>query len=97
MLKIARKELKLPIENESKLEFKNRKENEKLSSWKEKKLHGQSAKDTDDIKTNESFSWLCKGEFKRETESLILAAQEQALNTNSVKARIYHLQENDQM
>ena len=95
LLKFARKELKLPIENESKLEFKNRKEKEKLSSWKEKKLHGQFAKDTDDIKTNESFNCLCKGELKRETESLILAAQEQALNTNSVKARIYHLQEND--
>ena len=95
LLKFARKELKLPTENESKLEFKKRKETEKLSSWKEKKLHGQFAKDTDDIKTNESFNWLCKGELKRETESLILAAQEQALNTNSVKARIYHLQEND--
>ena len=95
LLKFARKELKLPIENESKLEFKNRKEKEKLSSWKEKKLHGQFAKDTDDIKTNESFNWLCKGELKRETESLILAAEKQALNTSSVKARIYHLQEND--
>ena len=87
--------MKLPIANESKLEFKNRKEREKLSSWKEKKLHRQFAKDTDDIKTNESFNWLCKGEIKRETESLILAAQEQALNTNSVKSSIYHLQEND--
>ena len=94
-LMFARKELKLPIENESKLEFKNRKEREKLSSWKEKKLHGKFAKDTDDIKTDESFNWLCKEELKRETESLILAAQEQALNTNSVKASIYHLQEND--
>ena len=35
LLKFARKELKLPTENESKLEFKNRKEKEKLSSWKE--------------------------------------------------------------
>ena len=95
LLKFARKELKLPTENESKLEFKKRKETEKLSSWKEKKLHGQFAKDTDDIKTNEAFNWLCKGELKRETESLIPAAQEQALNTNSVKARIYQLQEND--
>ena len=95
MLKFARKELKLPAENESKLEFKERKEKEKLSSWKEKKLHGQFAKDTDDIKTNESFNWLYKGELKRDTESLILAAQEQALNTNSVKARTYNLQENE--
>ena len=65
-LKFARKELKLPTENESKLEFKNRKEKERFSSWKEKKLHGQFAKDTDDIKTNESFNWLCKGELERE-------------------------------
>eukprot|EP00112_Aurelia_sp_Birch-Aquarium-sp1_P003300 Seg1367.7 transcript_id=Seg1367.7/GoldUCD/mRNA.D3Y31 product="Retrovirus-related Pol polyprotein from type-1 retrotransposable element R2" pseudo=true protein_id=Seg1367.7/GoldUCD/D3Y31 len=95
LLKFARTKLKLPTQNESKLEFKNRKENEKISAWKEKRLHGQFAKDTDAIKTNESFNWLCKGELKRETESLILAAQEQALNTNSIKARIYRLQEND--
>ena len=88
LLKFARKELKLPTENESKLEFKNRKEKEKLSAWKEKKLHGQFAKDTDDITTKESFNWLCNGKLKRETESLILAAQEQALNSNFVKARI---------
>ena len=36
LFKFARKELKPPIENESKLDFKNKKEKEKLSSWKKR-------------------------------------------------------------
>ena len=53
------------------------------------KLHGQFEKDTEKMKVGESWNWLSKGELKRETESLLMAAQEQALNTNSVKKEIY--------
>ena len=35
--------------------------------------------------------WLAIGDLKRETESLIVAAQDQALNTNSIKKSIYKL------
>ena len=42
---------------------------------------------------NKSWFWLKKGSVKRETESLIMAAQEQALATNLMKARIYQTQE----
>ena len=55
------------------------------------KLHGQLEKDTETLKLEESWNWLRKGVLKRETESLICAAQEQALNTNSIKKEIYGL------
>ena len=51
-------------------------------------LHGQFERDTKDLKTEESWNWLSKGYLKRETESLITAAQDQALNTNSIKKSI---------
>ena len=53
------------------------------------KLHGQFESQTRDIKSDESWDWLSKCDLKRETESLLMAAQEQALNTNSVKKNIY--------
>ena len=40
--------------------------------------------------------WLANGDLKRETESLIIAAQDQALmNTNSIKKSIYKLDVSD--
>ena len=57
--------------------------------------HGQFQRDTKTLKTEESWDWLSKGDLKRETESLLIAAQDQALNTNSVRKNIYHQVESD--
>ena len=60
------------------------------SSWKNKPLHGkyhqQISKVADLSKT---YQWLEKADLKDNTEALILAAQEQALKTRAIEAKIY--------
>ena len=80
---------------ESKDTYKNRIVTEKLNLRENMPLHGQFERDTKNLKTECSWDWLKKGDLKRETESLLLAAQDQALATNSVKKHIYKQTESD--
>ena len=68
--------------------FKKRKKNERKNNWKEKELHGQYLRQTEEVAGPERWVWLKDGNLKRETESLIISAQEQAIRTNVIKAKI---------
>ncbi|XP_077972208.1 uncharacterized protein LOC144427222 [Styela clava] len=68
--------------------FKERKIDERMERWKEKPLHGKYLRETKNIMVEDSWNWLKKGYLKKETEGLITAAQEQALRTNVIKAKI---------
>ena len=46
------------------------------------------------ISHDKTWTWLRKGNFKRETESLLKAAQNNAMRTNHIKARIDKTQQN---
>ena len=46
--------------------------------------------------SHETWTWLRKGNFKRETESLLIAAQNNAIRTNQIKAIIDKTQQNSQ-
>ena len=46
------------------------------------------------ISHDKTWTWLSKGNFKRETESLLMAAQNSAIRTNHIKARIDKTQQN---
>ena len=46
------------------------------------------------ISHDKVWTWLRKGNFKRETESLLIAAQDNAIRTNHIKARIDKTQQN---
>ena len=43
---------------------------------------------TKKVRSDQCWVWLQNGDLKRETESLIVAAQNQSIRTNLVKARI---------
>ena len=60
----------------------------RLKNWEEKVLHGQHLRQTKEVRSDQCWAWQQNGDFKRETESLIVAAQNQSIRTNLVKARI---------
>ncbi|KAL1448297.1 hypothetical protein WDU94_009865 [Cyamophila willieti] len=66
--------------------------NEKIkTNWESKQMHGQFIRQINqdpNINKNQSFNWLSKCNLKGETESLLTAAQDQALNTKYHAAKI---------
>ena len=53
-------------------------------------LHGQFHRDKKGVENGvSSWQWVRSGDVKRERENLV-AAQDQAINNNSVKKDIYH-------
>ena len=54
-----------------------------------KALPGQFQKNTEKVKGNKSWNWLKKGYLKKETESTIIAAQDQALYTRNMRKTAY--------
>ena len=46
------------------------------------------------ISHDKTWTWLRKGNFKRETESLLIAAQDKTIRTNHIKARKDKIQQN---
>jgi hypothetical protein len=59
--------------------------------WEAKRLHGQSPQSLDEglIDKEQSYWWLKFGDIKGETESVIMAAQEQAISTNYFQKKFF--------
>ena len=55
--------------------------------WEEKQLYGR-FKRLINISNDKTWTCLRKGNFKRETESLLIVAQNNTIRTNHIKARI---------
>ena len=68
--------------------LKRSKKETRLEDWEEKVLHGQYLRQTKKVRSDQCWAWLQNGDLKRETESPIVAAQNQSIRTNLVKARI---------
>ena len=66
--------------------FKARKRAENTQEWKEKPLHKQFARETEDQSNEDTWTWLKQESLKRETEVLLITAQDQAIRTNYIKA-----------
>ena len=68
--------------------LKRSKKEKRLEDWEEKVLRGQYVRQTKEIRNDQCWAWLQNWDLKRETESLIVLAQNQSIRTNLVKARI---------
>ena len=73
---------------ETKQDYKKRMRKERKANWMAKPLHGQFPRQTEPVRGGKSWSWLERGELKKETEGLLMAAQDQALRTNNLKVHI---------
>ena len=62
--------------------------------WEGKQLHGRFKRLINNISHDKTCTWLSEGNFKRETESILMAAQNSAIRTNHIKARIDKTQQN---
>ena len=62
--------------------------------WEEKQLYGCFKRLTIDISHEKTWTSIRKGNFKRETESCLIAPQNNTIRTNHIKARIDRTQQN---
>ena len=69
-------------------EYRNERKETRLKNWKSKAMNGQHLRQTEVNSAKETWQWMKRGSLKRETESLIIAAQDQALRTNYRKAKV---------
>ena len=72
----------------------NRMTKTRKQKWEEKQLHGRFKLLINNISHDKTWTSLRKVNFKRETESLLMAAQNSAIRTNHIKARIDKTQKN---
>ena len=62
--------------------------------WEEKQFYGCCKRLINTILHKKTWTWLRKGKFKRETESLKITAQNNAIRTNHIKTRIDKTEQN---
>ena len=62
--------------------------------WEEKQLYGRFKRLINTISHQKIWTWLRKGNFKRETEFLQIASRNNAIKTNHIKVSIDKMQQN---
>ena len=62
--------------------------------WEEKQLYGCFKRLTSDVYPEKMWMRLRKGSLKRKTESLLITAQNNAIRTNNIKAKIDKMPQN---
>ena len=63
--------------------------------WEGKQFYGRFERLINNISLVKTCTWQRKGNFKRETEYLLIAAQNSAIRTNHIKAKIEKTQQNN--
>ena len=72
----------------------NRMEIIRKKNWERKQLYRRFKRLTSDITHEKKWTWLRKGNLKRKTKSLLIAARNNAIRTNHIKSRIDITQQN---
>ena len=81
------------IRNDTDNTMDNRMTITRKQKWEGNQLYGR-FKRLINISPDKTWTWLRKGNFKRETKSLLIAAQNNAVRTNHIKATIDKTQQN---
>ena len=63
-------------------------EEKRTERWTSKVMHGQYPRQMKTVADASSWDWLAEQDLKKETEGLLIAAQDQALRTNYIKHKI---------
>ena len=82
------------IRNDNDNTMDNRMTITKKQKWEEKQLYGRFKRLINHISHDKTRTWLRNGNFKRETESLLIAVQNNVIRTNHIKAGIDKTQQN---
>ena len=82
------------IRNNTNKTIDNRMTITRKQKWVGKQLYRRLKRLINNISYNKTWTWLSKGDFKRETELLLMAIQNRAIGTNHIKARIDKMQQN---
>ena len=88
MVAVAKEGLPLKEKTLTQKQLKEQKELERAEGWKSKPLHGQFLHQTEEIRDDATWDWHRKGDLKKENEGMITAAQDEALRTNAIKAKV---------
>ena len=76
------------IRNNTNNRMDNRMTRTRTQKWEEKQLNGRFKRLINTISHQKTWTRQRKGNLKRETESLLIAAQDNAIRTNHIKAKI---------
>ena len=75
-------------EDEDPQVYRERTSKSRLDEWQNKPMYGQFLRQTKDMSSNDAWQWLQRGKLKKETERMIMAAQDQALRTRCIQRAI---------
>ena len=59
-----------------------------MEEWQSKPMHDQFLRQIKDLSSNDIWQWLQRGELKKETEGMVMAAQGRALGTRYIQRAI---------
>ena len=76
------------VRGERKDAYQKKLREQRMHGFENKSLHGKFRSSTKEVADERSWEWLKAGYVKKGTEAIITAAQDQALRTNWIKAKI---------